>query len=104
MKRRLHEVSLTGAEVERILAICGPNALLVGGQALAFWAARFDVEPIAALSGMVTTEVVTPRPNVLAFPPEIATETSRFILSASTFRVSADTSAPSLISAVTVLS
>jgi hypothetical protein len=56
VKPRLHEVSLTGAEVERILAICGPNALLVGGQSLAFWAARFDVEPIAELSSMVTTD------------------------------------------------
>lgn len=56
MKSRLHEVALTATEVERILAICGPNALLVGGQALAFWATRFDVEPVAELSTMVTSD------------------------------------------------
>lgn len=56
MKPRLHEVALTAAEVERILAVCGPSALLVGGQALAFWATRFDVEPVAELSNLVTTD------------------------------------------------
>jgi hypothetical protein len=53
---RLHEVALTTAEIERILAVCGPGALLVGGQALAFWATRFDVEPVAELSTLVTSD------------------------------------------------
>lgn len=56
MKPRLHEVALTASEIERILAICGPSALLVGGQALAFWATRFDVEPVAELSTLVTSD------------------------------------------------
>jgi len=53
---RLHEVALTPEEVDSILAVCGPKALLVGGQALAFWANYFDVEPVGELSAKVTTD------------------------------------------------
>ena len=57
MSGRLSEIALTKAEVERILAICGRDALLVGGQALAFWALHYDVQPIGVLSSAVTTDV-----------------------------------------------
>jgi hypothetical protein len=53
---RLHEVALTSEEVTKILAVCGPRALLVGGQALAFWATYFNVEPVGELSATVTTD------------------------------------------------
>jgi hypothetical protein len=52
----LHEVALTEEEKETILSHCGPEPLLVGGQALAFWAIRFEVETPAALSTSVTTD------------------------------------------------
>jgi hypothetical protein len=54
---RLSEIALTRSEVERILAICGREALLVGGQALAFWALYYDVQPVGVLSSAVTTDV-----------------------------------------------
>jgi len=47
---RQHEVALTHEEVNEILQKCGHGALLVGGQALAFWAAYYDVEPVGELS------------------------------------------------------
>jgi hypothetical protein len=52
----LGEVELTAAEVERILKVCGPHALLVGGQALAAWAVYYGIEPIGDLSRAVTTD------------------------------------------------
>lgn len=57
MSGRLSEIALTPSEVERILAICGREALLVGGQALAFWALYYDVQPVGVLSAAVTTDV-----------------------------------------------
>lgn len=54
--RALHEVALTPDEVERILRACGPDALLVGGQALATWAAYYGIQPIGELSRVVTTD------------------------------------------------
>lgn len=57
MSSRLSEIALTKAEVERILAICGRDALLVGGQALAFWALHYSVQPVGVLSSAVTTDV-----------------------------------------------
>jgi hypothetical protein len=54
---RLGEIALTQSEIERILAICGREALLVGGQALAFWALYYDVQPVGVLSSAVTTDV-----------------------------------------------
>jgi len=52
----LREIALTPREVERILAVCGQDALLVGGQALAFWALHFGVEPVGVLATEVTTD------------------------------------------------
>ena len=52
----LQEAALTPAEVDRILRICGAEALLVGGQALAAWAVFYDVEPVGVLSGAVTMD------------------------------------------------
>lgn len=57
MGGRLSEIALTQSEVERILAICGREALLVGGQALAFWALYYDVQPVGVLASAVTTDV-----------------------------------------------
>jgi len=42
--------ALTPAEIERILKVCGPHALLAGGQALAAWPVNYDVQPIGELS------------------------------------------------------
>jgi len=56
VSNRLTEVALTAREVERILAVCGQGALLVGGQALAFWALHFEVEPVGVLATEVTTD------------------------------------------------
>ena len=52
----LHEAELTPGEVDRILRICGPHALLVGGQALATWAVYYEIEPIGVLSRTVTMD------------------------------------------------
>ena len=51
-----HEVALTPDEVEKILRECGPGTLLVGGQALAFWAAFYDVEPVGVLTKAITSD------------------------------------------------
>lgn len=56
MAEELHEVALTDAEKDAILAHCGPEPLLVGGQALAFWALWFKVETPAELGEKVTTD------------------------------------------------
>jgi hypothetical protein len=56
VSNRLREIVRTPREVERILAVCGQEALLVGGQALAFWALRFGVEPVGVLATSVTTD------------------------------------------------
>jgi hypothetical protein len=56
VSERLHEVALTREEVDQILSVCGSQALLVGGQALAFWATRFEVEPVGTLSACVTSD------------------------------------------------
>jgi hypothetical protein len=54
--RALQEAELTSEEVERILKVCGPHALLVGGQALATWAVYYGIQPVGALSRVVTTD------------------------------------------------
>jgi len=54
---RRHEVELTSVEVAEILALCGSEALLVGGQALAFWATYFGIAPVGKLSERVTSDV-----------------------------------------------
>lgn len=53
----LKEAELTAEEVERILKVCGPRALLVGGQSLATWAVYYGIQPIGELSRTVTTDV-----------------------------------------------
>jgi hypothetical protein len=47
------EAPLTPEDVRKILSICSPRGLLVGGQALAFWADHLQVErPANLLSGV----------------------------------------------------
>jgi hypothetical protein len=54
--RALQEAELTSEEVERILKVCGPHALLVGGQALATWAVYYGIQPVGQLSRVVTMD------------------------------------------------
>lgn len=54
--RALKEAELTPEEVERILKVCGPRALLVGGQALATWAVYYGIQPPGELSRVVTMD------------------------------------------------
>lgn len=54
--RALQEAELTTDEIERILRVCGPHALLVGGQALAAWAVYYGVQPVGELSRVVTMD------------------------------------------------
>lgn len=56
MAERHHEVALTPDEVDTILRHCGPDSLLVGGQALAFWALHYEIEPPGALSTKITSD------------------------------------------------
>jgi hypothetical protein len=51
-----HEIALTRQDVDKILSLCEPPTLLVGGQALAFWAAFFNVQPTALLSKNITSD------------------------------------------------
>jgi hypothetical protein len=47
------EAPLSPEDVQRILSICSPRGLLVGGQALAFWADHLRVErPVNLVSGV----------------------------------------------------
>jgi hypothetical protein len=47
------EAPLTPEDVQQILRICSPRGLLVGGQALAFWADHLKVErPVNLVSGV----------------------------------------------------
>ena len=47
------EAPLTPDDVRKILSICSPRGLLVGGQALAFWADHLQVErPVNLVSGV----------------------------------------------------
>jgi hypothetical protein len=54
--RALQEAELTSEEVERILKVCGPHALLVGGQALATWVVYYGIQPAGELSRVVTMD------------------------------------------------
>ena len=56
MSEHLQEVALTGEEKDIILSHCGPEPLLVGGQALAFWAVWFKIESPAELGDKITTD------------------------------------------------
>src|ERR1700683_407951 len=50
---RQTEAPLTPEDVQKILSICSPRGLLVGGQALAFWADHLQVErPVNLVSGV----------------------------------------------------
>lgn len=53
---RHHDAALTHEEVDKILRYCGPRSLLVGGQALAFWALHYEIEPVGALSAKITSD------------------------------------------------
>jgi hypothetical protein len=50
------EAPLTPEEVKKILSICSPRGLLVGGQALAFWADHLQVERPENLVSGVTAD------------------------------------------------
>jgi hypothetical protein len=52
-KDRQVEAPLSREDVQKILRICSPRGLLVGGQALAFWADHLQVErPMNLISGV----------------------------------------------------
>ena len=53
---RQAEAPLTPEDVQKILSICSPRGLLVGGQALAFWADHLQVERPANLVSGVTAD------------------------------------------------
>ena len=65
--RALLEAELTSDEIERILRVCGPRALLVGGQALAAWAVHYGIQPVGELSRSVTmgTPLLNRKPLLL---------------------------------------
>jgi len=50
------EAPLSPEDVRKILSICSPRGLLVGGQALAFWADHLEVERPADLDAGVTAD------------------------------------------------
>jgi len=57
MTEPLPEIALTEEEIDQILRSCDGRALLVGGQALAFWAGYYQVAPLGVLSANVTSDV-----------------------------------------------
>jgi hypothetical protein len=52
----LPAIALTEEEIDQILRGCAGRALLVGGQALAFWAQYYQVKPLGVLSVNVTSD------------------------------------------------
>lgn len=56
MRNRHAEAPLDAEEVRKILSICSPAGLLVGGQALAFWADHLRVERPETLVSGVTAD------------------------------------------------
>jgi hypothetical protein len=56
MTEPLPEIALTEEEIDQILRSCNGRALLVGGQALAFWAQHYQVKPLGVLSVNVTSD------------------------------------------------
>lgn len=56
MTSRRAEAPLDPEDVRKILSICSPTGLLVGGQALAFWADHFRVKRPADLVSGVTAD------------------------------------------------
>lgn len=63
---RQTEAPLTPKEVRKILSICSPRGLLVGGQALAFWADHLQVERPLDLASGVTADADFIGDSVLA--------------------------------------
>ena len=63
---RQTEAPLSPEDVQKILSICSPRGLLVGGQALAFWADHLKVERPANLVSGVTADVDFIGDSVLA--------------------------------------
>ncbi len=57
MTEALHEVAFTEDEVQAILDHCGPDSLLVGGQALALWATLYRVARPAELSIAISSDL-----------------------------------------------
>jgi hypothetical protein len=64
--KRDTEAPLTPEEVQKILSICSPRGLLVGGQALAFWADHLQVERPENLVSGVTADADFIGDSVLA--------------------------------------
>lgn len=56
MTEPLHEVALAREEVEQILRACDGQAVLVGGQALAYWAQHYQIRPLDVLKDYVTLD------------------------------------------------
>jgi hypothetical protein len=56
MNEPLHELALSREEVAQVLRVCEGRALLVGGQALAFWAQHFHIRPLDELAVNVTLD------------------------------------------------
>lgn len=56
MTEALPEIALTDEEIEQILRSCNGRALLVGGQALAFWAQHYQVKPLGVLAAHITSD------------------------------------------------
>jgi len=56
MTTPLPEIALTEEEIDQILRSCNGRALLVGGQALAFWAQHYRVKPLGVLAENVTRD------------------------------------------------
>src|SRR5882672_4903540 len=54
--KRDTEAALTPEDVKKILSICSPLGLLVGGQSLAFWADYLQVKRPASLVSGVTAD------------------------------------------------
>src|ERR1700678_2852043 len=63
---RQTEAPLTPEDVQKILSICSPRGLLVGGQALAFWADHLQVERPENLVSGVTADADFIGDSVLA--------------------------------------
>jgi hypothetical protein len=65
-RERGTEVPLSQEDVRKILSICSPRGLLVGGQALAFWADHLDVKRPPRLVSGVTADADFIGDSVLA--------------------------------------
>lgn len=63
---RESEAPLSAQDVRKILSICSPRGLLVGGQALAFWADHLAVKRPSALSSHITADADFIGDSVLA--------------------------------------